>query len=159
MTAFEEIMSDPYLCSFFKGVARMLGEYYQTKVPEMSSDELYAISDFLPAYNTERHDYTQKPDGYTCRKEDGTIMTLIPSSMPLGDHAENGSISQPMWHCHWSTDPSKAKAFISDDISPYSKDECCFWDGKVFRSVVDDNCLSPEDAPNSWEEIPNVVLE
>lgn len=162
MSAFEEMMSDPYLSKFFKGLARMLGEFYQGKAPNMSSDELYAISDFLPTYNTELHDYTQKPVGYTCKKDDGTVMTLLGdlgSGIMTTDEVDGEIPKGQMWQCHWSTDPSKAKAFISSDLSPYNTDECCFWDGKVYRSKSDGVCLSPEDDPESWEEVKGVVPE
>lgn len=169
MSVFEEMMNDEFLSKFFKGLARMLGEDFQKRASTMTTDELYEYAEFFPAYNPEKHDYTAKPTGYTCRNEDGTIMILVASSsIANGGSLASGSINgvrgstikatEPIWCYRWSTDPFKAKAFISSSMSPYNTGECCFLNGKVYRSLSDTNTTSPEDAPASWEEVPDIVL-
>lgn len=159
MGAFDEMMNDPFLAKYFKGLARMLGEYYQTKVPDMTPDELYELADFFPSYDPEKHDYSTKPVGYTCKAEDGTIMTLVDTSISTMDVDGDGTKSSgPAWHCHWSNDPMKAKAYTASIFSPYTEGNCCFWDGKVYRALSNEVAGSPEEDPESWEELQGVTL-
>lgn len=174
MSAISEIMKDPFLMKFFSGLAKMLGEYYQEHAAEMTTDELYENAEFFPSYNPEKHDYAEKPIGYTCRNEDGTIMTLVsgiggPQDVYMDNEitTEKASVSAVkgkqtvsegvLWHYHWSTDPFKAKPFISSDISPYNIGECCSFNGKVYRSLTDSNTSSPDESPDKWEEVSDIA--
>ena len=35
----------------------------------------------------------------------------------------------------------------------YMKDDCCKYDGKIYRSKVDNNVYNPKDYPQNWEEV------
>lgn len=153
---FEDLAKDPFFIKFIQKTARMLGEWYQSKANDMTNDELYADSEFFPMYNPDK-DYSEKSNGYVCRQEDGTMMRLVRSSNvatmsvnSITGKNQNGSIE---WKKCWSKDPSKAKEFESSQLSPYMKDECCIYNGTIYRSLVDQNTESPSDNLNSWEKI------
>lgn len=165
-----ELQNDPFFVKFVQKTARMLGEWYQQKALSMTTEELYADSEFFPAYNPER-DYSSKPDGYTCRAEDGTMMRLTRlTSAASGQVSAKGGLtsgttgikseavsdvqaSDFSWKCCWSTNPVYAKDFVSSMDSPYGKDECCMYDGVVYRSLRDGNTTSPINAPESWTRV------
>lgn len=56
--------------------------------------------------------------------------------------------------CH-TKDPKKAKAWVAPHgISGlYQQDECCTVNGRVWRSIVNDNAYSPSDYPANWEDL------
>lgn len=162
-----DLQRDPFFIKFVQKTAQMLGEWYQQKAPSMTTEELYADSEFFPAYNPER-DYSSKPDGYTCRSEDGTMMRLTRISSSVSGSASKGDLtasttgiksetvsdtSEFSWKCCWSTNPIHAKEFVSSMDSPYGKDECCIYDGVVYRSLKDNNISSPINAPESWTRV------
>lgn len=153
-------VNDPFFEKIFMHLVRMAAEDMQKRALEMDTEALYENSDFFPAYNPERHDYTQKPVGYTCKAEDGTIMQLMPSVSMMGDAelGTSGDAAQPMWKRRWSRVSENAKAFVSDPISPYDTGMCCVWENEVYQSLEDDVTESPADAPSSWTLIPGVEL-
>lgn len=157
-------VNDPFFEKIFMHLVRMAAEDFQKRAETMSAEELYENSDFFPAYNPDRHDYMQKPVGYTCRAEDGTIMQLMPSiaTMALSDDTsgmgKSRAVAQPMWKRRWSRVAEYAKAFVSDPMSPYDTGMCCVWENAVYRSLEDDVIESPAEAETSWELIHGVEL-
>lgn len=149
----QALQNDPYFMKFIMGLARMLGEYMQEKAASMSAEELYNASMFFPSYNEDR-DYSEKTDGYTCRKEDGTIMQLVTAaSTGIATMDENDGHPQMRWKCVWSKDPMMAKPYMGDDASPYYTGDCCIWEGEIYRCLVDGNFSDPEDEPDRWEKV------
>lgn len=158
------LQNDPFFVKFIQKTARMLGEWYQEKAPNMTNEELYADSEFFPAYNPDR-DYSVKPAGYVCRAEDGTMMRLTRSSSlsvgKIGSASLNSTAATDAtidsmsfsWKRCWSTNPTNAKEFVSSIDSPYGKDECCTVDGVIYRSLKANNTTSPSDAPESWTRV------
>lgn len=150
---FDEMQNDPFLIKFIQSVARMLGEWYQTKSASMTNDELYDNSEFFPAFNSDR-DYSKKPEGYICRAEDGTMLKLIRSPIQtfgLNSGSEGSKII--IWKALHSKNPAKAREYSTDPNSPYTKDEVCVCDGIVYKCVVDETMESPKDEPENWEQL------
>lgn len=149
-----DLENDPFFQKFIQRMARMLGEWYQSKANSMTNDELYADSEFFPMYD-EKRDYSEKPDGYVCRNTDGSMMRLTHNSVSDGIGLLSSSIpaNSIMWKTCWSTDPKYSKEFVSSETSPYMRKECCIYEGVIYRSLRDQNTQSPLEAPDSWEKI------
>lgn len=154
-----DLQNDPFFIKFIQKTARMLGEWYQEKAPSMTNDELYADSEFFPLYNPER-DYSMKPDGYVCKNEDGVMMRLV--RQDDGPIKASSSITRDLvvdksnsviWKTCWSTNPDYAREFVSSELSPYNTGEVCWFDGFVYKSLVDGNTKSPSESSNDWEQI------
>lgn len=148
-----DFQNDPFFIKFIQRTARMLGEYYQQKAPSMTTEELYADSEFFPMYNSER-DYSDKINGYVCKDANGTMMRLVSAAdIGLVTTDNLGESPSVIWKKCWSKDPMRAKPFEASDASPYGEGECCVFEGVVYRSLHDMNVMSPEDDPESWEEV------
>lgn len=158
----EDLMNEPFFLKFIKGLSKMFAEWLQDKAVNMSNDELYASSEFFPIYDPDR-DYSEKTDGYVCRKDNGTIMRLVRSSkldnissgkaiMSVSDDKLNNDL---IWKCCWSTEPKYATIFESSEVSPYMQNECCYFNGVVYRSLKDQNTSSPEESPDDWMQLEN----
>lgn len=149
----QDLQNDPFFIKFIQRLARMLGEWYQEKAPSMSNDELYDDIEFIPSFNPAR-DYSEKNEGYVCKDEDGTIMRLTNvESLPVAIDAEQEVGEGNFWRKCWSKDPRKAKPFATVTTSPYNEDECCEFEGEIYRAVDNMVTDSPADDPSSWEKV------
>lgn len=153
----DDLMRDPFFVKFIQRTARMLGEWYQSKANTMTNDELYADAEFFPMYSPER-DYSEKPEGYVCRGDNGVMMRLSHGATVFGADgvgllSSSVPASKVVWQNCWSTDPNLAKEFVASNESPYGVNECCSYEGEVYRSLKDQNVQSPADAPSDWEKV------
>lgn len=155
-----ELLKDKFFVKFIQRTARMLGEWYQQKAPTMTNDELYEESEFFPLYSAEK-DYSDKADGYVCRAQDGTMMRLVHSGR-FTFYTDNEKVtsirdvnatSSIVWKSCWSTDPKRAREFISSELSAYGKDECCIYNEEVYRCLSNEVVQSPEESPEDWERV------
>lgn len=149
----QDLQNDPFFIKFIQRLARVLGEWYQEKAPSMSNDALYEDSEFIPMYNPDR-DYSEKTEGYVCKDFDGTIMRLTSvESLPMAVSEEDEVQPGMFWRKCWSTDPSKAKAFVTVATAPYNEGECCQFEGEIYRATDNMVTESPADDPSSWEKV------
>ena len=124
----------------------------------MSGTEINEKSDFIPSFTSavasknmlERKAGIQ--DGFVCRSSagrvvrliqnyDSTIFTQEPEDLP----AQFGFV--------WTHNPKHALPFIALSTSPYMMDDCCTQNGKIYRSIADNNVFPPDGAPTMWEEV------
>ena len=70
-----------------------------------------------------------------------------------GDWTPDKAVS--LWGICHTKDPKLAKLFVtpSGTRGMYMKDDCCKYDGKIYRSKVDNNVYNPKDYPQNWEEV------
>lgn len=89
-------------------------------------------------------------DGFVCKSTAGRVVRLIQNYDSDIFKSEPEELPA-QFRFVWSTDPAKAKPFVSLSTSPYGKGECCTENGQVFRSTIDGNIWSPSDYPAGWE--------
>lgn len=148
---FENLENNSFTTRLLVKLAQMLARDYQNRASEMTADELYEASDFLPTYNEDR-DYSGKPAGYVCKSIDGVIMRLAEPSATFDLNDSKNGASQPMWGYIWSKDPKYAKTYVRSELTPYNAGDCCLWNDEVYISKIDENYHSPEEAPNDWKK-------
>ena len=126
----------------------------QTKSPEMTGTQLYAVDDRIPGFVAacKRMNMLDRPVGFVCKSSTGRVVSLLqnydstiftqePEELP----AQFGFV--------WSTDPAKALPFIALSTSPYNKGDCCLnAAGEAKRSTLDNNVWSPDTNPEFWED-------
>lgn len=155
----DDLMQDPYAKKVLLALVGMLARDYQARALDMTSEELYENSEFFPMYNPDTKDYSKKPVGYTCKDSNGNIMQLLDGNayamQTMDLDGEEGSSPQIpiVWRTRFSTNPALAKPFNASETSPYGKDECCVFESKIYRSLVDNNIESPGLGPDKWEEV------
>lgn len=139
------------ILELFKNMAKEKAIAVQNSSSGMTSTELVAEENFIPDFNPERQYLNFKP-GYICKTSTGNVVQLI-QAYDSTIYPQQPEELPAQWRFHWSTDPAKAKPFISISTSPYAKGDCCIHDDHVYRSLIDNNVWSPADNPSGWEMI------
>jgi hypothetical protein len=106
----------------------------------MTGTELNAadnnIPDFVAAKAT--MNMLNRPLGFVCKSTEGRVVQLLqPYDSEI--YPQEPEELNAQWGFKWSTDPAKAKPFISLSTSPYMKNDCCTEDDIVYRSLMDGN--------------------
>lgn len=136
---------------------RMAAQEVQTKSPDMTGTELNAVDDRIPrfaeAVKKQNMLYRKagQEDGFVCKSSAGRVVRLIQNYDSDTFTAEPEDLPA-QWRMVWSTDPAKAKPFISSSTSYYNTGDCCLnAAGEARRSKIDVNTFDPDASPQFWE--------
>lgn len=110
-------------------------------------DRERAIPDF------EFKDYSHYAIGAPVRDNGQVYGLLQPYNASL--YPQRPSELPALWGLKHTKNPEKAKPYVPPmGISGlYMKDECCIFEGTVYRCLNDNNPYSPVDYPAWWEDI------
>lgn len=131
---------------------KLIAEDLQDRSPDMTGTELHAEEEYIPDFRAAvaKKNMLERAAGFVCKSSagrvvrlrqpyDSTIYTQEPEELP----AQFGFV--------WSTDPAKARPFISLSTSPYNTGDCCTDGGETYRSKMDNNVWAPSAYPDAWE--------
>jgi hypothetical protein len=149
-------MIDPITVMYDEGRRQALA--LQARSAGMTDTELNAEDDKIPDFRKAvkiKNMLDRKAgqtDGFVCRSPAGRVVRLIQN------YDSNAFTSDPedlpaQWRMVWSTDPAKAKPFVSISTSPYMTGNCCTESGKIFRSRIHNNVWAPSAYPAGWEQV------
>lgn len=130
----------------------------QQTSPGMTGTEINAEDDKIPSFRAavkaknmmERK--AGQTDGFVCKSSAGRVVRLI---QHYNSDAFTGEPEElpAQYRFVWSTDPAKAKPFISSSTSYYNKGDCCLNKaGQPRRSKIDVNTFDPDVSPEFWED-------
>lgn len=124
----------------------------QEKAVELTNTELNAEDDKIPTFSAAKDtmNMLQRPAGFVCKTSAGRVVKLLQPYDSNIFPAEPEELPA-QWGFVWSTDPEKAKPFISLSTSPYMIDDCCIEDGQIYRSKINNNVWAPSDYTSGWE--------
>lgn len=133
---------------------REAAQAVQTKAPEMTGTELYAVDDRIPSFAAAcaKMNMLNRPVDFVCRSTAGRVVRLLQvyDSDTFPQEPEELSAQ---WGFVWSTDPAKALPFVALATSPYNTGDCCTYDSKTWRSGQDGNVWAPGTTGVKWEEV------
>ncbi len=131
---------------------KLIAEDLQDRSPDMTGTELYAEEEYIPDFRAAvaKKNMLERAAGFVCKSSAGRVVRLLqpydseiytqePEELP----AQFGFV--------WSTDPAKARPFISLSTSPYNIGDCCTDGGETYRSKMDNNVWAPSAYPDAWE--------
>ena len=118
----------------------------------MTNDELNAEDCKIPAFLSAKTtmNMLKRPIGFVCKSTAGRVVKLL-QPYDSNTYSQEPEELPAQWGFVWSTDPEKAKPFIALSTSPYMTDDCCIEDGKVYRSLIDNNTWAPSAYAAGWE--------
>ena len=137
-----------------RGRAAALNLASRTINDGLDGTAIIAEQEHVPAW---REDvvYTLDHVGYPVQDGDQVYNILMPHT-PAHNPGFRPADLPAIYSVKHTTDPSNAKPYMAPNgvSGAYKKDECCVWDGKVYRSIFDgDNVWNPVDYPIGWEEV------
>lgn len=151
MTSKEKVLKREY------DRGRMAAQEVQERSPAMNGTELNAVDDRIPrfaeAVKKQNMLYRKagQEDGFVCKSSAGRVVRLIQNYDSDTFTAEPEDLPA-QWRMVWSTDPAKAKPFISSSTSYYNTGDCCLnAAGEARRSKIDVNTFDPDVSPQFWE--------
>lgn len=151
MTSKEKVLKREY------DRGRMAAQEVQERSPAMNGTELNAVDDRIPrfaeAVKKQNMLYRKagQEDGFVCKSSAGRVVRLIQNYDSDTFTAEPEDLPA-QWRMVWSTDPAKAKPFISSSTSYYNTGDCCLnASGEARRSKIDVNTFDPDVSPQFWE--------
>lgn len=136
----------------------------QERAPGLTGTELNAEDDKIPSFRAavaaknmlERN--AGQEDGFVCKSSAGRVVRLIQNYDSTTQLHADGTPLEPeelpaQFRLVWSTDPAKAKPFISSSTSYYNTGDCCLNKaGQPRRSKIDVNTFDPDVSPQFWED-------
>ena len=140
-----------FVLATMRKYGKMVAEDLQTRSTDMTGIEVIAEEDFVPDFDPTRQ-YLNYEAGYICRSEAGNVVKLIQPYDSI-TYTQQPEELQSQWRFYWSTDPKKAKPFISKATSPYMTDDCCTYEGHVWRSGQDNNTWAPGTENINWTDL------
>lgn len=147
-----------FVLSVMKRYGKEIATELQNTSDGYTNDELYERSKFIPSFTDALRvkNMLERKIGFMCVSPAGSIVKLIqPYDSDIYPQEPEELVAQ--WGFKWSTDPAKAKPFISSATSPYGYLECCIENEKIFRSKINNNTWAPSTTPALWEEVEEMV--
>ena len=135
-------------------MGKSIAKELQEDAKDMTGTQLYAQEDYVPSFALARAkvNMLERPSGFLCRSSAGRIVKLLqPYDSDIYPQEPEELTAQ--WGFVWSTDPKKARPFVSVATSPYMAGDCCTEGGKCYRSKIDNNVWGPLAYRQGWEEV------
>ena len=124
----------------------------QNRSSNMTGTELNAEDNIIPEFKRAKEvkNMLERNIGFVCKSSAGRVVKLLqPYDSDI--YKEEPEELSAQWGFVWSKDPAKALPFVAISTSPYMKDECCSEDGKVYRSLFNNNVWAPSAYTIGWE--------
>ena len=119
----------------------------------VTETEIIARETAVPAFDPEK-DYSSWPVNSPVADEGQVWLLLQPYN--AAHHDGRPATLRALWGLAHTKDPAKAKPFVEPygTSGVYMTDDCVLWtDGKVYKSVIDNNVYTPEAYSAGWEEV------
>lgn len=142
---------DELLVRVFQEIGESIAQKIQNGASDMTPSEIVASSPLLPLFNQSKN-YLEKPVGYVCKTSDGNVWRLL-QKYDSSIYTGSPETLPAQWAPYWTKNPEDARPFMALSTAPYSKDDCCTFNGKVYKSTIDNNVWSPEDYALGWDEV------
>lgn len=118
----------------------------------LTNTELNAEDDHIPTFEAAKSvmNMLERPIGFVCKSSAGRVVKLL-QPYDSNIYTQEPEELAAQWGFAWSTDPAKARPFISLSTSPYMENDCCIENDIVYRSLIDNNVYAPSAYAAGWE--------
>lgn len=126
----------------------------QEKAKDLTGTELNAEGKYIPSFRAAcaKANMKDRKAGFVCKSTAGRVVRLLQPYDSTVYTAEPEDFPS-LWGFVWSNDPAHALPFVAISTSPYMKGNCCTENGKVYRSLYDNNVKAPSAWPAGWEAV------
>ena len=144
--------SKDFVLSVFRENGRNDALSLRSRAAEMDGTAVIAEEHKVPIWDGSR-DYSGWPVGAPVIHGGNVFGLLQPHNASY--YGGDPSTLPALWSPMHTKDPTKAKPWLAPNGTSglYQADECCLWDGSVYRCNHGDNPYSPGDYPIWWEVV------
>lgn len=114
--------------------------------------QVIAAESLIPDWRPRNYNTADTPIGTPVRS-DGQVWRLL-QQHDATEQDWRPETTRALWEPLHTTDPALAKPFVAPlgTSGMYRRGECCIWDGKVYRAVMD-TTYTPGEYAAAWEEV------
>lgn len=156
-----------FVLETMKATGKAAAQQVQERAPEMTGTELYAEEQYIPDFQAAvaAKNMLERVAGFVCRSTAGRVVRLL-QPYDSSIYTQEPEELAAQWGFAWSTDPKKAKPFISMATSPYNTNDCATYpvneqgqpdaggtEIHVFRSGQDTNTWAPGTVNIKWIDL------
>ena len=136
-----------------KGRADALALRDKAVAGTITDTEIIDSEEAVPAWSDAKN-YTSTPAGSPFAYE-GQVYRLLQPHDASANPAWTPASTPALWGLAHTKNPAKAKPYVAPlgTSGLYMLDECCIFDGKIWRCIVDSNPYSPADYAANWMEV------
>lgn len=140
-----------FVLKLFEQYGKNIVDVLESKSSEMTANEIVENAEFYPDFNPEKQ-YLNYARGFVCVSPSGNLVKLL---QPYDSHVYTSPPEelQAQWGFFWSSDPKHAKPFVESATSPYMQDDCCIFNGHVYKSGMNNNVWAPGTVGIPWEDL------
>lgn len=140
-----------FILKLFREYGKNIVDTFEAKASSMAPDELIEHANFYPDFNPDRQ-YLYFSPGFVCVSPSGNVVKLLqPYDSIIYQQQPEDLPAQ--WGFVWPTNPKYAKPFIAISTSPYMDGDCCTFEGRVYRSEMNNNVWPPGTVGISWTDL------
>lgn len=123
----------------------------RSRAPSMDGTAIIAEEYKIPLWSPDK-DYSGWAAGAPVRFG-GQVYALLQPHNAVHYPGSTPENTAALWSIRHTKDPAKAKPWAASQGTSglYTADECCVWNGLVYRCLRDDNPYSPADMLEWWE--------
>ena len=143
-----------FVLETMKRSGKLVAQAVQTRSAEMTGTELNAENAYIPGFVAAcgKMNMLNRPVGFVCKSSAGRVVKLL-QVYDSTVYTQEPEELPAQWGFVWSDDPTHALPFVAISTSPYMKGNCCTENGRVFRSLIDNNVWLPSAYPQGWEVV------
>ena len=143
-----------FVLNTMRKYGKKVAEELQEKAESMTGTELYTEYAFIPSFYAAcaKKNMLERSAGFVCRSPQGRVVKLLQPYDSTVFTAEPEELPA-QWGFKWSKNPKHALPHFKCTESPYDVDDCCLWNGAVYRSLIPANTYTPDEYPAGWEVV------
>ena len=124
-----------------------------TRAPEMTGTAIIAEQDHVPAWREDAV-YTGNHVGFPVQ-DDGQVYTILQPHTPAHNPGFRPVDLPAIYSIKHTTDPAKAKPYVAPNgqSGMYMTDDCCTYEGHIWRSGQDNNVWVPGTPNVKWDDL------
>ena len=143
-----------FVQDIMRGLGRMAAQALQKRIQDgMTDTAIIDEESIIPLFDNDK-DYTNYPRGFAVRDNEQVYGLLQPYNAKLYPNTPPSAL-RALWGLKHTTNAARAKPYVEPlgTSGLYMFGECCIYEGKTYRSLIENNSWTPTGYPQGWEVV------
>lgn len=142
------------ITELFFNMGKSAAQGLQRRIQDgMTDTEIIDEESLIPQFDNDK-DYTNCPHGFAVRDAGQVYGLLQPYNAKVYPNTPPSAL-RALWGLKHTTNAAHAKQYVEPlgTSGLYMLGECCIYEGKTYRSLIDNNAWTPTGYPQGWEVV------